>query len=54
MKYELDFTSVIDETKELFKKNWVKLSLLCFAMTMVFAFLEQLPSFRRKYGLSRL
>ena len=50
MKYELDFTSVIDETKELFMKDWVKLSLLCFAMTMVFAFLEQLPSFLLWHG----
>ena len=52
MNYELDFTSVLEDAKTLFKKNWLRLSLWCFAMTVLVGFLQQITSFFVLYGVS--
>ena len=52
MNYELDFTSVLEDAKTLFKKNWLRLSLWCFAMTVLVGFLQQITSFFVLYGAS--
>lgn len=43
MNTELDFSCVLSDTQELFKKHWLKLSLWVLVMTIVCTFLSYIP-----------